>query len=258
MDETYLSFICDKVQKLTEAVYRVSDILSDKEPLKWQMREAAVFIFDNVVSLKGKHFLEKESCFRHIQKDIDKILALFSIFAPSFRIISGINFEILKEQYLSVKDIIAKELEQIKPDSFLAEIKNMTAALGSGQTEEKERTISIGQDDKGQTKGQNIGQKNNVQNVQNHLSDTIPEKEKNIQIFHKPKENNIPSNQRKDKILDILKDKKEAAVSEIAEYLKDCSEKTVQRELIALAQKGILTTRGEKRWRRYRISADSL
>ncbi len=34
--------LCDRIQKITEALYRVTDLLSDKEPLKWQLRDSAI------------------------------------------------------------------------------------------------------------------------------------------------------------------------------------------------------------------------
>lgn len=58
---------------------------------------------------------------------------------------------------------------------------------------------------------------------------------------------------RKDRIIDILKDKGSATIKDITDVVTDCSEKTVQRELIALIKDGIVHREGERRWSRYSI-----
>ena len=35
-------FVTDRIQKLTAALYRVTDLLSDKEPIKWTLRDKAL------------------------------------------------------------------------------------------------------------------------------------------------------------------------------------------------------------------------
>ncbi len=54
----YIAYLCDKVQRITQAVYRVTDILSDKEPLKWEMREKAVSLFTALTSFQNKDYPE--------------------------------------------------------------------------------------------------------------------------------------------------------------------------------------------------------
>ena len=40
---------------------------------------------------------------------------------------------------------------------------------------------------------------------------------------------------------------------DIAQTIRDCSEKTIQRELIALIQGGIVKKTGERRWSKYSL-----
>lgn len=52
-------------------------------------------------------------------------------------------------------------------------------------------------------------------------------------------------------ILAFIKKQGEASIRDIAAVIKDCSEKTIQRELNALIEEGVLKREGERRWSRY-------
>jgi len=57
--------------------------------------------------------------------------------------------------------------------------------------------------------------------------------------------------ERSNKIIALIKDKKEISIKDISTTLTDCSEKTIQRELNSLISKGQIKKSGSKRWSRY-------
>lgn len=59
---------------------------------------------------------------------------------------------------------------------------------------------------------------------------------------------------RSQRIIDIVTAKGTISIRDIASVITDCSEKTLQRELLALVDTGILTKEGERRWSTYRLS----
>lgn len=59
---------------------------------------------------------------------------------------------------------------------------------------------------------------------------------------------------RRDSILAVIKDKQSASIKDIAHMIRGVSEKTVQRELAALIEQGILTKKGERRWSTYSLA----
>ncbi len=61
----------------------------------------------------------------------------------------------------------------------------------------------------------------------------------------------VKKNSRQSIIIAILKRKKEVMIKDISPLISGCSEKTIQRELSAMVQAGILKKVGEKRWSRY-------
>ncbi len=63
----------------------------------------------------------------------------------------------------------------------------------------------------------------------------------------------LGENNRRSRILGILKDKGDATIKDISTLITDCSEKTIQRELLGLIKDGIITREGERRWSKYKL-----
>ena len=61
---------------------------------------------------------------------------------------------------------------------------------------------------------------------------------------------------RRELILAVLKKSGALGIKDIAGYMTDCSEKTVQRELAALVTQGQVLKSGEKRWSRYVLNSE--
>lgn len=60
---------------------------------------------------------------------------------------------------------------------------------------------------------------------------------------------------RAERIKTVLEAKPQASVKDIAEVITDVSEKTIQRELNSLIEKGQVIREGERRWSRYSVSS---
>lgn len=59
---------------------------------------------------------------------------------------------------------------------------------------------------------------------------------------------------RRATILGIVQQKDAITIKDVAEVIKDVSEKTIQRELLALVQQGVLKKEGERRWSTYSLA----
>jgi hypothetical protein len=68
----------------------------------------------------------------------------------------------------------------------------------------------------------------------------------------KPKSNEA-KDVRKDNILKILKQKKDASINDICLLFKDCSSKTIQRDLIELIDERAVIKHGSRRWSTYNL-----
>jgi hypothetical protein len=59
---------------------------------------------------------------------------------------------------------------------------------------------------------------------------------------------------RRDRILAIIKDKGQASIKDVSSVIAECSEKTIQRELMSLISEGLIVKQGERRWSKYSMA----
>jgi len=210
MNDQYLAYISDRVQKITEALYRVTGLLHDKEPLKWETRDKAICIFNKLISLRYKNDLERNISLEEVEKEVSELVIFLSLFSEN-QSVSGMNFQILKNEYSGVKKSI---------------------------TQKRQGDVLIGQGN-----GHKINEKSQM-SIKNNSK------------------NSNKNNDRKDKILNFMKNlpaqagKKEVSISDLSVVFSDFSEKTIQRDLLDMVDKGLLKKEGDKRWRRYILAID--
>lgn len=210
--------LTEKCRKITEALYRVTDLLPEQEPLKWGLRERAMNIFSKITELKDIPTHRKARNLEEIIHSASGILNFLEL-ASAASFISQLNFEVLKREYLALVNFIEDRKEEFLPTE---QILIQSMSVSPNFLEEKP------------DKGHN-GQKN----------------KKSI------KEMSVMDNDnRRRKILAILNNNKDwVSIKDIISSLNDIGPKTIQRELSAMVGQGLLKATGEKRWRKYRITA---
>jgi len=67
----------------------------------------------------------------------------------------------------------------------------------------------------------------------------------------RPQGQNKRQSDRMSLILDLVRKRKSLSIKEIASVIRDCSEKTIQRELNILIERGLIRREGERRWSLY-------
>jgi hypothetical protein len=223
MNPQYTAYLSNKVQRITAAVYRVSDLLPDKEPLKWQIREKAVFILSNFISFKTQKDIQKIAYLEQTGVLIEELLVLLSLLFNNEGIYSttGVNFSVLAEEYR----IIKKSLER--------EIRNYSVVESPNKSTPFLPQLSIGQKSKSNRHNNGRKEKSDPPSL----------------IKTTPKLNEV----RKSKILNIIKAKKEVSVGELSSVFTQVSEKTIQRDLLEMVSSGVLKKQGDKRWRKYTL-----
>ena len=107
-------FVTDRIQKLTAALYRVTDLLSDKEPIKWTLRDKALNLHDDLVSVKNTK--DKDGLLDTSLKNFAQIIKSLELVSVGV-CVSNLNFEILKREYLFLKNFIEGKKMDIVYDS---------------------------------------------------------------------------------------------------------------------------------------------
>lgn len=224
-----------KVKKFASATYLITNFFSEQEPLKWNMRQASANLVKTVMSLSSASLSERESVARRSTTEVFHLIALFDIaFTSGF--ISKNNHDIISDelkQFANVLSEQSKDTNSVNSIFFNKEYFGSVALTTNSnfQKDQQKEHSHIGQTiDKGQVsyKGQDdvLGQK---------------------QI------KSIGQLSRREKIIKIIKEKGNVSISDLSKDIKGCSEKTLQRELLAMVSESILSKVGERRWSRYSL-----
>jgi len=227
-DNPHLIYLYKKTEKLVSALYLLSSFISDKEPIKWQMREEGVNLLSQSLCLSDRLSSERMLAYT---KFISTGLKFLSFLEVSYLggIISEMNYNVLKYEFETL--IKKAEFEEkgsgnkslIFPEHFFE--------VQADQVEESSNVLS-----KGQTlMSDRMSLKKTTETVRTN------------ELKQKDKSN------RQEVIINLLKKNSELGIKDFTSSIKDCSEKTIQRELVLLVSKGLIKKAGEKRWSRYSL-----
>ncbi|MFH0846415.1 MAG: hypothetical protein V1851_03400 [Patescibacteria group bacterium] len=232
----YISFFSKKVEKIMSAIYLITDNFSDKESLKWKLRKHSADLFDVSMSLIQEGLFNKDKKLQDIQNLISQINSFLEL-GSEIVLISVMNLEVLRRELNFLLDFVENNLYDLdlennlslKQESFKVKDKILSRRVLSEPT----KTIK----DK-------------------DVLDKGHEYKKEMSfIKRQPTGKEINNNQKKEGrreiILRILSKGQKLTIKDISKEVKDCGEKTIQRELSVMLKEGILAKEGERRWSRY-------
>ena len=78
--------IKDNTEKLTAAIYRVTDLMSDREPIKWTLRDKSIYVLNNLMSVR-----KEPSLYDTVLESIANIISFLSLFSMGIYV-SKMNF----------------------------------------------------------------------------------------------------------------------------------------------------------------------
>jgi len=260
-------FLSKKTEKIAAALYMVTSFLSDNEPLKWKLRDRGVSLLSDISAARNGSVSEVENIFADYSCKVEEIISFLEIGAAA-KLISEMNFSILKKEYLSLKTLIDSDEHSEKRigrfifpnDFFLGTQKLEDAAQApealSGNHASKGNVSDNTEADQGHVR--NGGQAQSVE-----MPAAISNGQKYVSgIGHTPRTRNDRKDTKRDKVskidrrnavLKLFKKNKEMTIKDISHAISGCSEKTVQRELLSLVSEGVLNKTGERRWSRYSL-----
>jgi len=243
-------FIYKKTNKLSAGIYMVTNLLSDNEPLKWELRNCAQKLVSCSTDDIAHLTFSQSKTFPLLRVHTLTILSLLDI-AFYGGLVSEMNHLILKGEFtaflFSLEEILTKEcaigMKNIDPHFF--ELPKEYRFFTSGLRQEKGQKTSP--NSSSFTKRHTIRHSQDMSFMDNELGHL---EMKNDEIYKGQKES---KEARKEAILVLLKNKDSLTIKDFSSTIKDCSEKTIQRELLGMVASGILKKEGERRWSRYSL-----
>lgn len=224
--EDYLIYIFKKTEKITAALYLVSGLLKDDEPLKWELRDHGMDLISSSFSASSAVPGDKNAVIQSLFTAALETISLLNV-AKISNLISDMNHNLLVREIDNIIAMLRDRLAQNAENAgyVLSESFFKTPTLFSSGFKPDTRQ---GQADKSK------------------------------EIGHAAKRHEDSSDkkhQRQESILNILKTQSNLTIKDFSKIIKDCSEKTIQRELLELVDKGVIKKEGERRWSRYSLKA---
>ncbi len=224
-----------KIERIAQAIYLVSNHLKDNEPLKWELRKNSLAFIACIRSLnddEGDRELPADLIIDAMNSCVRELTSLLSL-----AIISGLISRNNGNLIIQEMQSLTRVFKQVVDDN--------TAKTGFVLSEdffatdtEITKTISKGQE-------MSFISDKSLKPYKGHMSDKNDNRNK---AETKGKKDN-----RQSQIIALLKTQKNLTIKDFVVVINDCSEKTIQRELGVLVEKGIIKKEGERRWSTYSL-----
>jgi hypothetical protein len=247
-NDSYGLFIYKKTERLVAGVYLLTSYLSDKESLKWNLRESANALLFKVLSLSDRVWGE-DNISKEIIFSICEILSMLNV-AQISNIISEINYKIITSEFDKLADFIATSSKNMSSAKIAFGENLFNGNYDFTPTESYQGKILEGQRSAFQG---NVDFYKGQKDIKDNTKDSVFDKMTNTKS--RSAEKTIKDkNNRQEIIISMLKGGLHLTIKDFAQNIKDCSEKTIQRELLAMVSKGVLKKEGERRWSKYSLS----
>ena len=215
----------NKFIQLTSAVYRLLDFFPEGEPLKNRAKDKVLAITENLVlvfGIDGWASLQRDKAEAQLTEDIEILLNYLKL-AKSFGWVDSINFLIISKEYEKIKNQLSQPERKILSQPIQKiESKNIVA------------------------KTQKITFQKTVENQISFTNETAGQS----------KSNDFPVSDRQKKILQILKEKGQAQVSDLKTVLVDVTKRTIRRDLDELLRNNRIIRVGEWNQVFYKLGQD--
>lgn len=262
--DPYFNFVYKKSERLCMAIYLITDFFPAKDSIKDNMRNAGTDLIKVSLSLITAASSHRKDILNDISRLCLEVVSLSKV-ASNLGMTSLPNHNVLESE---IKNFIGVIEERERPSAtgqgfvlnenvFGDNISEVVTKISTPQSYESKSYYHVEEKTEVKMNAQagdsNVSQKKSVQ-----IKDVV--KLENISkhdVVIKPETGSrsiMQKNERQQIILDIIKEIGESSIKDISDNIKDCSEKTIQRELNTLIYDGVLKKIGERRWSKYVIA----
>lgn len=239
-----------KINKLITALYMVTDTIDKDEPIRLKLRTLGVEILSDTPPLS-------RGVLDNLDDKIDMILSFLNI-ASQLRMISEMNYSILKKEFVTMKELIIEDVT--KKHLWLEEFVNIKDekdfSIGHKQTLNNPNNLSF-------NKGQTFSVRNTSTRIGVQKGSTLLKALGGIKDTSTSSQKlQILKNNRRESIIKAIKNKPDGmSIKDIIFTIRsnggEIGEKTLQRELVSMVKDTVLKKNGEKRWSTYKLASSN-
>ncbi len=211
------TFVVQKTEKLASALYMVTAFVPGDDPLRSRLRTCGIELITAAADPEKARAVRYHEGFSSRCLEIGSMLSL----AERAGLVSPMNAKVLCDEYADLASFVKRHRDKVFGGDAV-EVENSfvpsstPVALRAGSP----RATS------GEAHPREVSDKR-TNNYKRHVT-------------------------RRDMILSLLDKKDKITVKDASQAIEGCSEKTIQRELLALVEEGVLLKEGERRWSTYR------
>ena len=255
-----------KAEKLAVATYMISNFFTAEEPLKWSLRRVATELVKDTVALSSASLAVKDSLVRTLVAKVLELISLYEV-AHKAGFISQMNFAIITSELEKILALLDKrEGNQVgtKNISFNETFFAVQVAKDEVSAEPKADHLTpktpTWSHAAGAPKYSAYPPAQTMSSAHVHTPHTQTQYAatpvaKAVPSFIKDNQNQKDiKDKRQQTIIALVKRHRTLTIKGFTGVIKDCSEKTIQRELLALVEKGVLKKEGERRWSTYSLA----
>src|SRR3989344_689659 len=222
--EEYLLYIFKKTEKITAGLYLVSGLLKDDEPMKWELRDHGMELISASFMASSNVPGDKNAVIQSIFTSALETISLLNV-ARISGMISEMNHTLLVHEIDNVVGMLRDRLAESAENAgyVLSESFFKTPDLfSSGFKMSHDKNFSV-----------NAGSVKRQDQVSSNQAGKASQTQEHSNV-------QVKKSQRQEVIEYILKGQSNLTIKDFSKVIKDCSEKTIQRELIELLGKGVI------------------
>ena len=227
-----------RADRLTLALYAVSEYFPALEPLRWEIRKSVLKLVQFSLSYTDPFARDLKLALKDIKDEILRLVTYTEVLEVS-ALLSDINCRILRDELLSFNKAVENYYEMHRADGL--DLTNFSSMDKSDLFEHIEIPKHIASSN---SYGYAGGSRDRYDKDASVLKLT-PRAVEHETSF---------KSDRQTKIVEYVQKNGPSSIRDISGVVKGCSEKTIQRELSGMVDSGLLRREGERRWSRYLIA----
>lgn len=279
-DKNFL-YAHQKVKKLVAAVYMITGYFDAAEPMRWSLRSLGNDLLRLNIAFKDNGAYGTSGTESAMREKVLELISLLEV-ASFAGLVSPMNLSVLKREFGDLMAHIAKAIKagersaltvdkaffdvapagpesapfasREEPESFkdielsarIAPAPSFTPPVRSAPQAEAPRAVR---------EAATLAHRDQEHAHQGQDEKVSADPALDIRAWSPVV---IKKNKRQATIIALMKRRKEVMIKDISSVIHDCSEKTIQRELQELVDRGVLVKEGERRWTRYRLSNEAV
>ena len=240
-----LSYIVEKTSRIATVTFLLADVLDEHEELKTELKKSGIGLLRDVT--QTAHSTQKRESF--VMHLLELVVLLDT--AGKSGLLSRMNTETLSDEITALSELIEtvdwQTGRRFVEDSFFGgsipkelfdqEPRPTRSESFERQTKDMYTERMSLPDTRSDSYGHHV--------VKDSMHPGRVQYKERVQEVQKD---------RRATILGLVQKKDKITVRDVSNVIKDCSEKTIQRELLALVKQGVLVKEGERRWSTYSLA----